>query len=104
MGKIFKFSSNGTDELVNKLDSEEVFVSDIHTGDEIEALAHSIEEMDHSLKHYIRENTAITAERERLNTELELASSIQMDMLPCIFPPFPERSSPDKNVYAQHSA
>ena len=85
----------GTDELVNKLDSEEVFVSNIQTGDEIEALAHSIEEMDRSLKHYIRENTAITAERERLNTELELASSIQMDMLPCIFPPFPERSEFD---------
>ena len=86
---------NGTDELVNKLDSEETFVSGIHTGDELEALAHSIEEMDRSLKHYVRENTAITAERERLNTELELAGSIQMDMLPCDFPPFPERSEFD---------
>ena len=86
---------NGTDELVNKLDSEEAFVSGIHTGDELEALAHSIEEMDRSLKHYVRENTAITAERERLNTELELAGSIQMDMLPCDFPPFPERSEFD---------
>ena len=86
---------NGTDELVNNLDSEEAFVSGIHTGDELEALAHSIEEMDRSLKHYVRENTAITAERERLNTELELAGSIQMDMLPCDFPPFPERSEFD---------
>ena len=39
----------GADELVGKLDSEEAFVSDIHTGDEIEALAHSVEEMDRSL-------------------------------------------------------
>ena len=82
----------GADELVGKLDSEEVFVSDIHTGDEIEALAHSVEEMDRSLKQKTRELVEITAEQERLNTELELASSIQMDMLPCIFPPFPDRN------------
>ena len=88
----------GADELVNKLDSDEVFVSDIHTGDEIEALAHSIEEMDSSLKQKTRELLAVTAEQERLNTELELASNIQMDMLPCIFPPFPDRKEFD--VYA----
>lgn len=84
-----------TDELVEKLDSDEVFVSNIHTGDEIEALAHSIEEMDRNLKTTIRENLAITAEREHLNTELGLARSIQMDMLPCVFPPFPERKEFD---------
>ena len=88
----------GADELVGKLDSEEVFVSDIHTGDEIEALAHSVEEMDRSLKQKTRELVEITAEQERLNTELELASSIQMDMLPCIFPPFPDRREFD--IYA----
>ncbi len=87
-----------TDELVKNLDSEELFVSDVHTGDELEALAHSVEEMDRNLKHYIRENTAITAERERLNTELDLASRIQENMLPCIFPPFPERTEFD--IYA----
>ncbi len=84
-----------TDELVNRLDSQEVFLSSVHTGDEIEALAHSIEEMDRSLKRYIRENTAITAERERLNTELALAGRIQRDMLPCSFPPFPDRTEFD---------
>ena len=86
---------NGTDELVSRLDREEVFVSDIHTGDEIEALAHSVEEMDRSLKQKTKELVAVTAEQERLNTELELASSIQMDMLPCIFPPFPDRKEFD---------
>ena len=86
---------NGTDELIGRLDREEVFVSDIHTGDELEALAHSIEEMDRSLKQKTKELVAVTAEQERLNTELELASSIQMDMLPCIFPPFPERKEFD---------
>ena len=85
----------GADGLVNRLDSSEVFVSDIHTGDEIEALAHSIEEMDRSLKQKTRELVEMTAEQERISTELELASSIQMDMLPCIFPPFPDRSEFD---------
>ena len=80
-----------TDELVSRLDSDEEYRSDVHTGDELEALAHSVEEMDRNLKHYIRENTAITAEKERLRTELELAAHIQEDMLPQNFPPFPER-------------
>ena len=80
-----------TDQLVSKLDSSEEYVSDVRTGDELEALAHSIEEMDRNLKRYIRENTAITAEKERLSTELALAARIQKDMLPREFPPFPER-------------
>jgi len=80
-----------TDNLVSKLDSDEEYVSDVRTGDELEALAHSVEEMDRNLKRYIRENTAITAEKERLSTELALAAHIQKDMLPCEFPPFPER-------------
>ena len=85
----------GADELVRNLDSGEDFVSDVHTGDELEALAHSIEEMDRNLKHYIRENTKITAEREHLSTELALAARIQEDMLPRSFPAFPERKEFD---------
>ena len=80
-----------TDTLVSKLDSDEEYISDVHTGDELEALAHSVEEMDRNLKRYIRENTAITAEKEHLSTELALAANIQKDMLPCEFPPFPDR-------------
>ena len=60
----------GADELVGKLDSEEVFVSDIHTGDEIEALAHSVEEMDRSLKQKTRELVEITAEQRRSRSAL----------------------------------
>ena len=82
----------GTEKLTRHLGSDEPFTADVHTDDEIEELMHSIEELDRSLKHYIQENTEITAERERLKTELELAANIQMDMLPCVFPPFPNRS------------
>ena len=60
----------------------------LRTGDEIEQLACSIEEMDEKLHRYILENTAITAENERIGTELDLASRIQSDMMPSVFPRF----------------
>ena len=40
----------------------------------------------------------ITAEKERIGTELSVATRIQAAMLPSIFPPFPERS--DFDIYA----
>ena len=89
-----KASSN----LVEDLDKDTTFSVNVHTGDEIEALARSFEEMDVRLKQYLKENTAITAERERLKTELNLAKRIQADMLPSVFPPFPDRKEFD--IYA----
>ena len=84
--------------LVENLDRKESVKIDIHTGDEIETVARSIEEMDEKLRSYIDENSRITAEKERVNTELALATRIQADMLPNIFPAFPERT--DFNIYA----
>ena len=84
--------------LVGNLDQDQEFKVDVHTGDEIETLARSFEEMDHHLKRYIKENLDITAERERISTELELARRIQADMLPGVFPPFPDRTEFD--IYA----
>lgn len=88
---VVRLKKAATQELIQNLDSDQPFSVDIHTGDEIEDLADSIEEMDRNLKRYIKENTAITAERERLFTELDLAQRIQTDMLPNQFPPFPDR-------------
>ena len=86
-------------DAVDKLrEGNQVFVLDIHTGDEIEDLSHSFERMEESLASYIVENTSITAERERLSTELELAATIQSDMLPARFPAFPDRKEFD--IYA----
>ena len=87
-----------TQDIVGNLDEEKSFKVDIHTGDEIEALASSFEEMDTDLKRYVRENNAITAEKQRLSTELDLARRIQTDMLPAVFPPFPDRT--DFDIYA----
>ncbi len=76
--------------LIDDLKNETPFHVDVHTGDEIEMLANSFEEMDNRLKIYLKENTAITAEKERIQTELDLATRIQRDMLPGSFPPFPD--------------
>ncbi|MDR1421262.1 MAG: SpoIIE family protein phosphatase [Coriobacteriales bacterium] len=69
--------------------------SDITTGDEIEALSHSFENMTSRLKDYIAELNQATAERERANTELSVAAHIQASMLPSNFPAFPDRDEFD---------
>ena len=84
-----------TGEILDNLDKPGVIETGIHTGDEIEELAHSVEEMDRRLKEYIRENETITAERERITAELDLAGKIQSSMLPYTFPPFPDCESFD---------
>ena len=68
------------------------------TNDEIEILAESFATLSKRTRDYITQITEITAEKERIGTELALARRIQADMLPHVFPPFPER--PDFDVYA----
>ena len=63
----------------------------IRSEDEIGQLAASIDHMEEKIQHYVESITRITAEKERINTELSLAARIQADMLPHDFPPFPER-------------
>ncbi len=70
----------------------------IHTGDEVETLWESIRHMEQEINAYITHLTAVTAEKERIGAELELATRIQADMLPNIYPAFPERD--DLDIYA----
>lgn len=69
--------------------------SSVQTGDEIGELAEEFNSMAASLKTHINELTYVTAERERLGAELNIAKQIQSSMLPCVFPPFPERREID---------
>ncbi len=73
-------------------------VIDIKTNDEIEDLGNAFNEMTHSLNDYINNLAAVTAEKERIGAELDVAAHIQASMLPCIFPAFPERKEFD--IYA----
>lgn len=70
----------------------------INTKDEIENLSKSILKMQDDINDYIKNITSITAERERIGAELDLANNIQTSLLPCIFPAFPDREEFD--VYA----
>lgn len=78
-------------EIIDNLEEDEKIDIDIHTNDELETLAESFVKMDDELRTYIRELGAVTAEKERIGAELNIATKIQASMLPRIFPPFPER-------------
>ena len=65
------------------------------TGDEVQKLATSFGLMTGRMKEYIKEITEVTAEKERIGAELNVATEIQADMLPRIFPPYPDRSEFD---------
>ena len=68
---------------------------EIHTGDELENLGHVMAEMEKSLAEHEENITRITAEKERIGTELNMAARIQASMLPHSFPPFPDRKEFD---------
>ena len=55
---------------------------DVHTGDELEILAEDFNIMTDELRKYMANLTRVTAEKERIATELEVASKIQLSMLP----------------------
>jgi len=73
-------------------------LKDIKTKDEIQNLAESILKMQIDINDYIANLTQITAEKERIGAELDVAKHIQASMLPCIFPAFPGKKEID--IYA----
>lgn len=76
---------------------DELVVADpnIHTGDEMEALSNSLDDMFESMKRYMTDLVDAAKEKERIGAELDIATQIQKDMLPCIFPAFPCRNEFD---------
>jgi sigma-B regulation protein RsbU (phosphoserine phosphatase) len=68
------------------------------TGDELETMGESFNRMVADIKLYMTNLATVTADRERIATELDVATKIQASMLPCIFPAFPEREEFD--IYA----
>ena len=61
------------------------------TGDEIEVLAESFAKQSARMTLYIDQVKRVTAEKERIGAELDMASKIQGSQLPSLFPPFPDR-------------
>ena len=60
----------------------------IHDNDEIGDLAENFNEMAASLKEYMHDFGVVVAEKERISSELNIATQIQADMLPKILPPY----------------
>ena len=61
------------------------------TGDEIEVLAESFAKQSARTVLYIDQIRHVTAEKERISAELDMASKIQASQLPRLFPAFPNR-------------
>lgn len=101
-GRIVKPIEKMTKRIADIKEGETFQMEDIYrTKDEIELLAQAFELISAKTKQYIIDITKITKEKERIGTELELARNIQADMLPNIFPPFPDK--PDFDIYASMS-
>jgi len=89
--------NNGVREVADGNLEREVIVN---TDDELEQLAASFNVMTSQLRKHIAEIARATAERQRIDTELEIATRIQMSMLPGDFPPFRGRKK-EFDLYAQ---
>ncbi len=67
----------------------------IKTNNELERMAESFSSMVTELDRYVEDIRIVTAEKERIGAELQVATQIQESMLPRVFPPFPEHKEFD---------
>jgi serine phosphatase RsbU (regulator of sigma subunit) len=74
----------------------------VNTKDEIELLANSLNHMTSEIKNYMINLATMSAERERIGAELNLAKQIQSNIFPTVFPAFPNRS--DFDIYATRTS
>ena len=74
---------------------EDVISLNVRGNDEVTDLYHEIHSMENRIVDYTEHLTRVTAEKERVSTELRTASRIQESMLPSIFPAFPDRDEFD---------
>ncbi len=97
LGPVMKIKSNVSKFVQNNAQVDDSLTT-IKTGDEIEDLAMSVYDMEKDIVNYIDNLQTITAEKERINSELDVAKRIQLGILPREFPPFPNRKEFD--IYA----
>ena len=74
-------------------------VPPVNSHDEVGDLSHSFENMRLALKEYVANLATTTAAKERIESELKIAQTIQRSFLPKRFPPFPDRTEFD--IYAE---
>ena len=101
MAKKMVHPLNAMSERVSELEGDQLrFEMDdtFRTNDEIEVLATSFANLTARTARYIEEIKDITAEKERIGVELNMAKTIQESQLPSYFPPYPDRH--EFNIYA----
>ena len=96
IGPIRKVSFEATRFAQENKKGEEL--GDISSFEELANLAKSIDTMETDMENYMENLTVITAEKERIGTELALASDIQTGSIPNTFPAFPDRT--DFDIFA----
>ena len=81
-------------------DSETVVnnLKQVVSRNEIGQLRDDVIHLTGEMEHYIQQIELTAAAEERIKSELDTARGIQAAMMPCIFPPFPERH--EFSVYA----
>ncbi len=91
LSKPIKLMTGRVRELIEE-DFDFEMEDEYRTGDEIQILAESFENLSDQMKDHIREIIKISAEKEKVSAELGVATKIQTDMLPADFPLFPDRT------------
>jgi len=94
--KPLQLLTEATDEIASG--NFDVALPTARSNDEVGVLTHDFQVMKESLKEYIKNLTATTAAKERIQSELKLATIIQASLLPRTFPPFPDH--PEFDIYA----
>ena len=88
-------AKNFTPEEDGSYSADKVSTFIASSDDEIAELSRDVRAMQESIVEDTGNLTRMTAERERISTELGLAKQIQAGMLPSVFPPFPEKTQFD---------
>jgi sigma-B regulation protein RsbU (phosphoserine phosphatase) len=70
----------------------------VRSQDEVGKLTQAFIAMNTALKEYIKNLTETTAAKERIQSELKVATDIQASLLPRLFPAFPDR--PEFDIFA----
>ena len=96
--KMLSDATSGFTEHDHGFKKEDIISLPITSNDELGDLYQVVRTMQGKIVEYLDNLTRVTAEKERISAELSIATQIQADMLPRIFPPFPSRH--DFDIYA----
>ena len=83
---INKLADVATEYIQDSEDKATFAALEINRSDEIGALSDAMKKMEYDISKHIENITRMTAEKERIGAELEVATRIQADMLPTDFP------------------